>query len=259
MEGNDLESFAIQNGGELRKTAHLRIFFVVLTILVVNPGFGQTLEELRNKMIEAQGGAKALEGIKDMTMKGTLKMVQMGMDLAFVIYKKEPDKYRMDFEVMGMSGTQCYDGKTTWMINPQNGETSEMPEDAAKSMKRQALPLIAELYPDKFGVNYKLLDEETVDGKEYIILEQTFPDGVVAKLYVDPETYLTMITKSRVPNELGVEVDFKALLSDYREVGGIISPHSIINFQDGAESQNIIFAEIKINTGLEDSLFKMEK
>lgn len=70
---------------------------------------------------------------------------------------------------------------------------------------------------------------------------------------------LPSITKSWSPNNLEVEVDFEGRMSDFKEVGGMNIAHAIITFQGGAEAQNITFTEIKINTGLEDSLFKRDE
>lgn len=37
-----------------------------------------------------------------MTVKGTLEIIQQGLDAEITVYKKEPDKRREDIEVMGM-------------------------------------------------------------------------------------------------------------------------------------------------------------
>jgi len=70
----------------------------------------QTAKDILDKMIEAQGGRKALEAIKDTTTVGGMEMVQMGMNGSITMYQKEPNKMRMDIEVMGMIITRAFDG-----------------------------------------------------------------------------------------------------------------------------------------------------
>lgn len=94
----------------------------VLSLLPVQ-GFGQTSKEVLDKMIDAQGGRKAMEAIKDTTISGTMEMVQQGMNATLTMYQKEPDKMRMDIEIMGMVITQAFDGQKAWFLNPQTGAT----------------------------------------------------------------------------------------------------------------------------------------
>ena len=53
------------------------------------PAAGQGAEEIRAKMIEVQGGDAAFRGVKDMTAKGTLDIVQQGLTGNLIVYKKD--------------------------------------------------------------------------------------------------------------------------------------------------------------------------
>ncbi|MCJ7679757.1 MAG: outer membrane lipoprotein-sorting protein [Candidatus Aminicenantes bacterium] len=211
------------------------------------------------KMIEAQGGRDVLSKIMDMTSTGTMEMITMGMSGSITMSTKEPDKMRMDMEIMGMIMTQAYDGVTAWMINPQTGVAEVMPEQLSEDMKRQAMGNTALLDPDKMGITYTYEGTEAIEGIEYVLLKQTFSDGESATYYIHPETYLIYKTKGKSMNQMGVEVESETFLTDYKEFEKTMVPYAITIYQDGEEFLALTLTEFKYNTGLEDSFFQMEK
>lgn len=239
----------------MKKITVFCIFSLLLFSLLTSPGIGQTAEDIVAKMIDAQGGKAALEKIKDQTLSGTIEIVQMGMSGTLTYYQKEPDKMRMDMEFMGMPMTQAFDGETAWGINPQTGGVEDMPEDQAKEIKRQSLGNDAVLHPEKYGITYTYKGKETVEGKEYYVLDQTFEDGFTATLYIDTTTDLLYKSKSKGSSLMGAEVDQEVFVSDYKKVEGMIVAHTMQIFHDGEEAITMTFTDVKFNTGLEDSLF----
>jgi outer membrane lipoprotein-sorting protein len=223
------------------------------------PAAGQGVEEIRAKMIEAQGGEATFRGVKDMTAKGSLDIIQQGITGSLIVYKKEPNKRRSDIEVMGILITQSYDGSTGWYINPQMGTVEDMNEEQLTAIKRQAMPIISELEPDKYGISYKLLGKEDLEGKPHFVLEQSFDDGFTIKNYVDTETYLTTKSVFTGPGPLGYDVTTEQFSSDFRKVGDMVMAFKVVTFQDGEEYTNITLSEVVFNTSLEDSLFEKEK
>jgi len=242
----------------MKRTTLLCALILFVFSSVVFYGQSQTIDEIRAKMIDVQGGKSALENIKDRTITGDIEIVQQGLSGAITIYKKEPDKRRADIEVMGMVITQAYDGQVAWFTNPQTGGSEEVTGDQAAIMKRQALPAEASLNPEKYGIKWAYIGKEAVDGKDCFVLEQTFADGLTVTHYVDSTTYLTHKSKSMMTNQMGVEVETEQVYSDFKKVDGVLMAHSVTSYQDGEEYTVITFSEVKFNTGLEDSLFKME-
>ncbi len=242
----------------MKKTFQAVLVGFILVALAAAPLLSQSPEEIVQKMVKAMGGKKALEGIQDTTMTGTIELPQMGLSGTITVYKKEPDKRRADIEVMGMLITQAYDGKTAWWINPQTGATEEMPETEAANAKREAMPSVAILDPAKYGLSFTYKGKEKVDEKDHFVLEETFPDGFRVTLYLDTQTYLVTKSTGTVNTQMG-EVAFEQLASDHKKVGGLTVPHTMRTFYNGAEYMTITLSEVKFNTGLEDSLFAMEK
>lgn len=223
-------------------------------------GYSQDASDIINKMIEASGGRKVLEGIKDTTLTGEMEITQMGLAGTITMYHKEPNLFRQDIEVMGMVITNAFDGEVAWMVNPQTGSVEELPESAQGMSERSALefgnsPL---LYPDKYGITFAFKGKEKVDGIECLVIDQTFENGDVNTQYIDASTYLTYKAKSKQMGAMGGEVDQEMVFSDFREVDGVMYPHSLMIYQNGEEFAVMTITELSFNTGLEDSLFQME-
>jgi outer membrane lipoprotein-sorting protein len=232
--------------------------FVVASLPVV--GYGQEAGPVLEKMIEAQGGRKVLEGIKDTTISGTMELIQQGMNATLTMYQKEPNLMRMDIEVMGMVITQAFDGQKGWFLNPQTGAAQDMDENMNKEFKRQALGNDSLLNPAKYGITYAYIGKEKSGDKECLVLEQTMSDGHKSTLYLDPDTYLTARTKTTTMSQMGGgEVQSETIFGDYSKEGDTLVAHTMTILQDGAEFARMTLTKVTFNSGLEDSLFQMSQ
>lgn len=242
-----------------RLTAIIACGLLALT-LAAGAAEAQTAQDILAKMIDAQGGAKALAAVKDTTINATIEIMTMGLNGTLTMYQKEPNMMRMDIEVMGMVITQAFDGTVAWMINPQTGATEEMPEQAVTAFKRQAMGNDALLHPEKYGIKYAFKGREKLDGKDCLVLEQTTADGHVTTMYLDAATYLTYKAKGKEINvQTNSEVLTESAFGDYRKVGDITLAHSVSTLQDGQDYMKMAITKVAFNTGLEDAFFKMAK
>lgn len=230
-----------------------------LAMIFVSTGTAQTTEEIVAKMIKAQGGKAALEKIKDMTLTGTLEIVSMGISGSMTMYRKEPNKARMDMDLMGMLITQAFDGENAWGVDPSTGSIQDMPEDQAKELQRMAMGNEALLHPEKYGITFTYKGKETIEGNDYILLEQAYDDGHKEVLYLDAKTYLMYKSKGMSADMSGMQVETESFVSDYKKVDGLMVWHTMKIVQEGEEAMVMTFTEVAINTGLEDSLFKKEE
>jgi outer membrane lipoprotein-sorting protein len=241
----------------MKKALTICLLGIFLVSLSTVPGWSQTAKDILDKMIEAAGGRKAIESVDDSTLTGTVELVQQGLNGTLTIYKKEPDKMRIDVEIMGMLITQAYDGKIAWWVNPNTFATEEMPATEAESMKRDALPRDAAFNPEKYGITYTYKGMKPLDGKDHYVLEQAYADGFKVTIYIDSETYLATKSAGSISSEMG-DMEFEQYMSDYKKVNGLMIAHTLTFYQNGEEARIIKISEIKNNTGLEDSLFTME-
>jgi outer membrane lipoprotein-sorting protein len=215
--------------------------------------------EILKKMIEAQGGREALASIKDMTLTGSMELVQMGLDGGISLYQKEPNKMRMDIEIMGMVISQAFDGETAWMMNPQTGGNEEMPEQMAADMRRQALGNDALLNPDKYNITYTYEGTAMVEDREHLVLKQNFPDGYTTTIYLDSQSFFPTKSTGTTVNQMGMEVEAETFQSDFRKVEGtgVVMPFSMTTYQEGEEFMTMTVDDVQFNTGIDDSKFQM--
>jgi outer membrane lipoprotein-sorting protein len=210
-------------------------------------------------MIQAQGGKAVIENIKNMRITGTIEVPQQGFKVSFTQYKKEPDKRRIEMKVMNTVQIQVFDGKTAWELNPRTGKATEIPGEDASDIKRGSLALGWMLNPKKYGISMIHKGREKIADKYYLVLEQVFSDESKLVHYVDPETYLTFKIKSKMLDEMMVEVETETFLSDYKSVKGYIMAHRLTSYLRGKEYMRMIYKKVKLNTRMRDHLFMIQK
>jgi outer membrane lipoprotein-sorting protein len=242
----------------MKRIFSLAIASLFLVTLIAVPSPGQTVQQILEKMVEVQGGRKVIEGIKDMTLSGTIELPAQGLSGPITLYKKEPDKRRLEVELMGMVITQVYDGKNGWGTNLQTGGIEDMSGDELAEIKRESLPVVSILDPQKYGITYTYKAKEEIEGKEYYVLDQTYADGFTSTLYLDSKTYLTFKTIVKTTTPMGGELEMEQFQSDYKKVSGLMMAHSIVTYAGGEEIQKITVEEVSFNKGLADSLFKKD-
>jgi outer membrane lipoprotein-sorting protein len=218
----------------------------------------QEVKNILAKMIEAQGGRKALESVRTSTAFGTLELVQMGLPGSITISQKEPDKMRIDIDLAGLVIIQAFDGAQAWMTDPQSGTSQEMPEALGKNMKRQAMGSDALLNPKKAGIAYTAMGKETIGDKDCYVLEQAFADGLKATLYIDASSGLVLRSKAKSQDPMsGADIDEETVFEDFRKVGGTVAAYKMVVFQNGAEYLRMTISKIEPNAALDDAFFKM--
>jgi outer membrane lipoprotein-sorting protein len=242
----------------MKKSHYLTFTGLLMVSFLAGQAYGQSAEEILEKMIEAQGGREKLAAIKDTTVTGSFEMTVWGVSGEMTVYQKEPNLVYIDFEMTGAVITQAYDGETAWMVDPQTGSVEEMPEKAAEYFIREAYGNAALLAPEKYGISYAFKGKETIERKEYLILVQSFHDGHTVTMYIDPRTYLIYKTRSLALDENMMETESEILYSNYKKVDGVLTAFDYVIYQGGMEDMVLTTSEIKYNTGLKDSLFKMK-
>jgi len=258
----------------MKKIISICLLSLFLLSLIASPGFGQKATDVLEKVIEARGGRKILESIKDITISGFWEFTHIGIkkevekpiSIPMRFYHKEPNKFRQDSEWRGKKTTmQAFDGETAWVVNPQTGIAEE---ESSEELKKLAMIQAfnfgnsAFLNPEKYGITYTYKGKENIDAekkewieyiidligiKDYFVLEQFFSDGNKVYLYVDSKTYLIFL----------VEAEWHIIFYDYKKVDGVMFAHSVSFIRE--QFYNLTFTEVKFNLGLEDSLFKMSK
>jgi hypothetical protein len=207
-------------------------------------------KKMWEKWTAARGGRERLSAVKDFSYTADVRLLQQGLSLTLITYKKGLNKYRQDQKVMGMTITQVINGETGWMTEQATGAVVDMPKEVRAQLGAPANEHEALLNPEQFGHVVTYEGRKSVLAKEYILLNQASKEGMVVTHYIDPDTFLRYKycwTASGAPTE--------AIETDYRDVEGIKVPFLMRQIQGGQEVATITVKEYKINTNLLDSLF----
>jgi outer membrane lipoprotein-sorting protein len=238
----------------LKKLAALAVVAVVAA-----PAQAQDLDEVLNNYYEAIGGMDAWQSVQSIKMTGKMVMGGMGIEAPFTVMAKRPNMARIEFVFQGMTGVQAYDGETAWQVMPfmGNPDPEEMTDDDAEDLWETADvdgPLIGY---EESGHTVELLGMEETEGTQAYKLKVTMNSGSVQYYYLDAE-YFVPIRMEGVREVQGNTVEFETIVSDYKEVGGLMIAHSIEARPKGAPAGQVVTIDlVELNVELDDELFVM--
>jgi outer membrane lipoprotein-sorting protein len=199
-----------------------------------------------------------MEAWKDLkSMKMTATFEQENMSLDAVIYREQPDKNRTEIIFEGSTIVQAYDGETGWMINPLAGtsEPQKMPDQMTEVMKEQKFESELVDYKEK-GHKVELEGTEEVMGRQAYKIRLTRNNGDIEYYLFDTETNLPVMERRSIKFGPMQGQDAETYIGDYREVKGIMLPHSIEVKSGGQTVQKLNIQEYALNEDIDDSLFE---
>jgi CubicO group peptidase (beta-lactamase class C family) len=212
-------------------------------------------EEIIEKYLEATGGRKAHEKIKNVKQEMKVKSVIDGKEYKVFSYKERPNKNYLlsDLGAMGemKSGS---DGDVVWEISPITGtRVLEGEERIAKLLDNEFDG------PDAWKSSYKIVKTEgieDVNGKACYKVVLTPHELSPRVAYYDKESFLAAKYTMKVRIQSGsFKVD--VFPEDYRKVGDILSPHKMSYFAMGQLLQTIIIESIEYDIEMPKGLFDL--
>ncbi len=233
----------------------IRHFGFFLAIFIISSiARAQTVDEIAQKYLEANGGLANIKAKNSMRMACTI--TAMGQSMATTITKKRPNKLRTDVEVQGMKIVQAYDGTKAWTQMPMTPQPTEMPKEQAASFRAQAVfdsPMV-----DFAARGYKieLLGKEAVNGKEAFKLGITAPEGTKETLFIDAEKYLAVKTVTMVAMPEG-DQQAEITFSDHRDVGGVMTPHKVVTVIGKNAPMEMKVENLQWDVDVPDTFFAM--
>jgi outer membrane lipoprotein-sorting protein len=185
-------------------------------------------DEVIAKHVQALGGMDKIQAQKSRRVHGKVVMGGGQMEAPMVMEMERPNKFRAEFSIQGVTGTQAYDGKTGWFVMPFMGKTDpeKMSPEDTKELEDQADidgPLVG--YKNK-GHSVELAGKEDSDGAPAYKLKLTKKSGDVEYYFVDAEHYLILKVKGNRKMQ-GTDVEYEQVFGDYKPVDGVLMAHSV--------------------------------
>jgi len=220
----------------------------------------QTADEIIAKYVKTIGGMDKIQAVKTMRRTGKV-IVGGGFEIPMVEENKRPNSVRQDITIQGLVGTNAYDGKVGWKIEPWQGkkDPEALGEAELKGILEEADfdgPLVN--YKEK-GNKVEFVGMDEVEGTDTFKLKVTLADGETRFFYMDTDYYVPIkIETKRIIR--GNEIEIETVLGDYKEVAGWYLPWSVEVGAKGSQfKQKIAIDKIEANVSLDDSRFTMPK
>jgi outer membrane lipoprotein-sorting protein len=236
------------------------ILIVIIITLVTHFVEGATdLDEILAMNYETRGGLDTIRSIHSMRLHGTtLAMGQV--EAPMTVELKRPNRLRMEFTLHGMTGVQAFDGETAWMVMPFLGSTEPelIPEAQARSFRQEAdFDGMLVDWQDK-GHTLELLGTEDVEGTEAYKIKVTRSDGDETLVYLDTEHCIELMTISTqvIPGQ-ATEIEVVTILSDYKEVGGVMMAHHVESRSGDQVMAVVTIDSVEVNPEIADERFTM--
>jgi hypothetical protein len=208
-----------------------------------------TAQKVMDKYIKALGGRKNLESIKSLKQVYTMNM--RGQEIISRIYQAKPDKYRMEMEMNGnIMQKQVFDGEKGKMM--MMGQEQELQGPQLKRLKYEA-KMHKFLRYDELGVKTELVGIDEIDGEEAYKVKVTHANGNKHFDFFDKETGLKLKSRRKITTPQG-EVTQVQKFSDYKEVDGVMFPHTVET--SGMQSVTMNVKSIEVNPEFKKDLFQ---
>ena len=208
--------------------SRFRIAFPAILLLAAAASAADDIkpEAILDKYIEVTGGRAAYEKIKTEIATGTLEITTFGLSGTLTVYQAAPDKAYTHIEFPDPVGKaeEGSNGQVAWAINGQQGPRIKEGDERASALRRDALN--ADLRWRDFYKKAELAGTEDVGGKACYKVVLTPNEGATETRYYDKSSNLLVKVVMPITTPDGaatVEIG----LSDYRDEGGILAPHTV--------------------------------
>lgn len=214
---------------------------------------GMTAQKVIDDYLTALGGVEKLKGITNLTTAMSTDM--QGRKINFTVYQAE-NKFATIVQMDGMGEVekQVYNNGKGMLL--QMGQKTPMEEEELQGMKEASYPVIEMMY-ESLGYKTELKGIENVEGVDaYAVVIET-PAGDKKTHYFAVETSLKireMDVKEAGDKSIAEISDY----SDYKEVGGVMFPHSMVVTGMMPMPLKMTVSKININAGIDESVFNVE-
>lgn len=225
-------------------------------------------DEVLKKYIEATGGRKTYEAVKNAKFKGELSIPAAGIkgvvEIAVVMPEKmsgkiAPDSakfyFKADIGSLGMQERGC-NGKVVWENSTAQGPRLIEGDEAEQVLHEIALGSI--LNPKNYYKEIKLVDRETIGEVACNVIELTKKNGEIDKDYYSIESGLKVKSVKNVETPLG-KIAVETLDSNYKKSKNGLTTAWTSEQKVGPNSVFMKMESVEFNVDMGDQKFELPK
>jgi len=243
------------------------VVLLCVSVILLNgicQGFSKSLsdilEEAKAKYTNFQRDIKDMSLIFDSKMytpegemASEMKLFTKGEKSRSEIMMQIPEATGMPEGMGSMQIIIIFDGKDTWMISPFTGKRKLTPEQTEEQMQYQTGMNWWKSISDKA----KYVRIEKVNNRECYLLELKIEGtSPYSRIWVDKKNLFLVQAEGK--NSSGESM--RMIFSDFRKIkGGWEFPYKTEMFIDGKPMFTLLVKSYKLNQGLSDELFDVDK
>lgn len=241
----------------MKKIAILIIVIIIsihsgLLAQETEPQTNISAKEIIDKYIEAIGGKDAIAEVEDRStiMRGDI----MGQNVTIIAKQKWPNKLKQEIKAGDMNQLTIFNGEKGFV--KAAGQTFDVTGKELDALKFESnMDLLFD--PEAFGITLSYEGEEIVDSISAHKIKMILPSGLRWFQYYDKQSGLKIRENKEMQTQMGL-IETTTYYSDYKSVEGKLYPFKIKQFM-GPQSFEMNVSSIKLNTGLDDSIFEIEE
>ena len=213
----------------------------------------KSAKDIISSYITAIGGEAALKKVTAMQQTGEMDM--QGNKFGVSFKKMAPNLTSMEMSMGGQTMVkQAFNGTSGYQM--QMGQKAEMKADEIAEAKADK-GLFNQLFYTTDGSKLEVAGTTKVGAANTYKLIVTSASGKKKTEYYDVNSGLLLKEESTTTKE-GTEITQSTEYADYKKVGDVLFPHSLIQSMQtakGGQEFNIVIKEIKVNPALQASDF----
>lgn len=210
---------------------------------------------LVDKIIEAYGGREAVQDVRSVYAKGTIKAFVLDDSGSYVRYFERGMMLRVNIMYTRSTEERILNGTRGYESSGRGFSQVTGARYLAMLYQYKQLDLPYGLLKDENKLTYE--GEADVNGIRTRVLGLQSPEGPPMKVYVDAERYL--IIKVSGIFEMGpTTMVLSAEFSDFRETGGTMMPYRITNYAGGQKIAETTIELCEVNGSIDENLFMPE-
>ena len=211
-------------------------------------------EAILDKYIQVTGGRALYEKIQSELAMGTLEIVGKGVKGILTMYQAAPGLSYVIVEIEGAGKIeQGTNGEIAWERSALQGARLKTGQERSAALREASMS--SRVAWRQHYTKAELTGVENVGGQDCYKIVMTPKDGSPETRYYDKKTSL-LIKKDIIAKTPMGEFPAETLVSDYKEVDGILTPHRIKQKVLGQELETAIHS-IKYNAAIPKSRFDL--
>ena len=215
----------------------------------------QTADEIVGKYLNAIGGAEKWKKLESQSMTGYV--VVQGMNIPYKAIQMRPNLSYSEGEFQGNKFIESFDGTTAWMQNPFAGAAKPTKKDVEETKEAAKENFEDDLidYTTKGHTIELASDKEEMDGVKCFKITMKRKQGDEKIYFLDAENYIPVCVRAFAQSGPAKGQAVEMYFSDYKEVDGLMIPHTLENKVGGQTAVTIKMEKIEINATIDKKIF----